>query len=1031
MSPSLQHCMPLLQQPLHALGWGSLALLMLSGQFAHANPVLPDGSTQTQLSGSVDCSSDCLITGSDRQGGNLFHSFSQFSIPETVTVTFDGQNLTNILTRVTGEQASDLQGRLAVQGEANFFLLNPNGILFHPTSALQLQGSFVGTTATALEFADGTLFSIPAVGAVPPPLLTVSTPVGLKLGNTVGPIQVRGALLPGPPPSLSPGQTFALIGGDIAVQGSQLFALDGNLILQSAGEDSDISLSATPQGFEFFADVAESSHRLLVEQSLLQAKGLNGGGLIQLQGQNVNITASALSNDAFPSATQASGGIRLRAQEQLLIEGGTEIRTEATDLSRGGVIDLEANRLRIAGSTEPGAPTPTTIAAETSSAGHGGELRINAQVAEIQAFSLLGTETTGSGQAGDVRIRAEDFFLTGSRIVSRTNQGGGSAGSITLEVANRAQLDGVVPFVGIAAGLATGTQGMGSSQSLAGGNIIVDVGSIPLRSGQQGTGELQIQNGAQLSASTFGSGRAGDVIVQAGDIILAGEFVSPADGQRFSSGIFSQVEAGATGQGGNIQMTAASLGLEAGATVSSSTFAQGNAGEIDISVAQTLTINGQDSGLFAQVEFDALGEGGDIRVQVPVLSLGDDGKVSATTAGFGAGGAIDAEVDQLTIERGGQLQVATLGNAPAGNLTVTATDAVTLDGISAFNQSPSGLLSSTGLQQFNSGSQPAGGIRLQSTSLTVRNGARISASSFNGGAGGVIEVNVAENTDLSGTAGDLPSGSPLGRAPLGNDTASGLFAIATGNGRAGDIQLQTGSLVLGDRATVLAETQSNDGGNITLITRDSLLMQQGALISATAGQGTGQGNGGNITLQSPFVVAAPLQDNDIIANAFQGAGGQIQIATQVLLGLEPRSAIPGNGTNDIDASSEAGTDGTVEIRRLVDSDKLLTAEGVAEPTNASQLIGSACNSTQQSGGQFVVTGRGGLPLSPSHRAGLWLPLLDPQSSERIGTAPTAQPPGQMQKAWEAQGWQKNGRGQIRLVGNATSNTRPERRFVPC
>lgn len=1022
----LKHCPALFRHSFRWLGHGSLALLMLGGASAYANPVLPDGSTQTQITGSFDCSSDCLITGSDRQGGNLFHSFTQFSIPEAVTITFDGPNLTNILTRVTGGQASDLRGRLAVQGGANFYLLNPNGILFYPTSGLQLQGSFVGTTATFLEFADGSRFSAAAAPSVQPPLLTVSTPIGLTLGSNASPIQVQGALLPGPPPTLTLGQTFALIGGDVSIQGSQLFSLDGNIIIQSAGAGSNVALLSTPQGLEVSADVAESSHDVRIEQSQLLVRGLNGGGSIQVQGRNVTLSASALRNDAFPSATQDSSGIRLQAQEQLLIEAGTELRTEATELSRGGDITFEADLLAIAGSTDPTSPFPTIIAAEAPAAGDSGELLLQAQTIDIQDFSLLGTETTGSGQAGDIRIRAEDFLLTGSRIVSRTVDGGGSAGSITLQAANRAQLDGVVPFVGIPAGLATDTVGSRTSGSLAGGSIVVDVGSTPLQSGQVGDGELRVQNGAQLSASTFGSGIAGDVIVQAGNIALANTFISPGDGQLFSSGIFSQVESGATGQGGNIQVAANALSLEDGAQISSSTFDQGNAGEINIDVAQAVTIAGQDSGLFAQVEFKAPGEGGDIRLRTPSLSLRDDGKISATTAGFGTGGNVTAELDSLTVDSGGQLQVATLGNAPAGNLDITAQGTVSLSGISAVDQAPSGLVSSTGLQAFTDGNQSAGSIRLQAQNLNILDGARISASSFNQGAGGVIDVSIANKAHLRGTAQDIQPGS----GQLSDRSSSGLFAIATGEGQAGDIRLETGSLVLDEQATLLAETLSNNGGNIQLSARDSVLMSQGSLISATAGQGSGAGNGGNIFIQTPLLVAPLMQDSDIVANAFQGAGGQIQIATQVLLGLEPRPAIAGNGTNDIDASSEAGTNGTVEIRRLVDSDKIITTEINNEPSNASQLIGHACDNPQQFGGQFVVTGRGGLPLSPSDGSGLWVPLLDEPFSS--GWAQTQHPSQEISAAngMEAQGWQLTRTGGVQLVGHSSSY-RPEHRFVPC
>ncbi|MFP4299945.1 MAG: filamentous hemagglutinin N-terminal domain-containing protein, partial [Spirulinaceae cyanobacterium] len=79
---------------------------------------------------------------------NLFHSFLEFNIQQNQTVYFSNPlGVENILTRVTGNNLSDINGRLGVAGEANLFLLNPNGIIFGENASLDIRGSFLATTA--------------------------------------------------------------------------------------------------------------------------------------------------------------------------------------------------------------------------------------------------------------------------------------------------------------------------------------------------------------------------------------------------------------------------------------------------------------------------------------------------------------------------------------------------------------------------------------------------------------------------------------------------------------------------------------------------------------------------------------------------------------------------------------------------------------------------------------------------------------------------------------------------------------------
>lgn len=100
------------------------------------------------------------INGGATRGANLFHSFGEFNINEGRAAVFTNPTgIENILTRVTGANPSNILGTLGVAGNANLFLMNPNGIIFGANARLDIGGSFVGTTANAITFGEQGFFS--------------------------------------------------------------------------------------------------------------------------------------------------------------------------------------------------------------------------------------------------------------------------------------------------------------------------------------------------------------------------------------------------------------------------------------------------------------------------------------------------------------------------------------------------------------------------------------------------------------------------------------------------------------------------------------------------------------------------------------------------------------------------------------------------------------------------------------------------------------------------------------------------------
>lgn len=144
------------------------------------------------------------IDGGALRGANLFHSFSEFNVGEGQRVYFGNPAaVEHIFSRVTGGDPSDILGTLGVDGAANLFFLNPNGIVFGENASLDIEGSFVGSAASSVIFPDGTAFS--AAAPDDSSLLTMSVPLGLQYGpNPPGSTVVnRGAIATGQDLTLS------------------------------------------------------------------------------------------------------------------------------------------------------------------------------------------------------------------------------------------------------------------------------------------------------------------------------------------------------------------------------------------------------------------------------------------------------------------------------------------------------------------------------------------------------------------------------------------------------------------------------------------------------------------------------------------------------------------------------------------------------------------------------------------------------------------------------------------------------------
>ncbi|MBD1866883.1 S-layer family protein [Cyanobacteria bacterium FACHB-471] len=522
-----------------------------------------------------------------------------------------------------------------------------------------------------------------------------------------------------------------------------------------------------------------------------------------------------------------------------------------------------------------------------------------------------------------------------------------------------------------------------------------------------------LRDGAQIATFASGDGKAGDVFVRARNSvqILGTAPAQPgaANNRPSASGIGSQVvlpqnpQEDIAGQGGNVTIETSRLIARNGGGIEASTFATGNAGNIQITASDSIELSGANvfgsgvrdqilSGIFAQVAIGAIEDSGDA-------------------------GQIRIRTRELTLLGGAQISSAARQGGRGGSVNVNATDSIRLSGQSPNATSTVGR-SGIFVSAEESATEPAGQLNITTRDLIVEDNGEISANNFGPDLGGTITIESDRLIVRSG--GDIR-------------------ATSFGEGLAGDLSLSTSFIVL-NGGQLTAETRSGErpNANIRLQGLDGLVMQNQSQISARA---FNDASGGNISISAPdgFVVALVDENNDIIASASEGQGGNISINAQSIIGLEERRDTPANNTNDIDASSEFGAPGSVTINQPdVDPSRGLS-ELPSDLVDASNLVAQPCSTgsaVARERGEFTITGRSGLPPSPTAPRGTGLPptewaTLEEESQIEQSTLELetlVQNPARAEELWnyeneivEAQGWMVGEQGEIILVAEAPAS----------
>jgi filamentous hemagglutinin family protein len=949
--------------------------------------VTADDSVGTEVNNSGNLSE---ITGGTTRGSNLFHSFQEFSVASDNTAFFNNaNNIENIISRVTGSSISNIDGLIQANGNANLILINPNGINFGANAQLDIGGSFLASTADTIVFDDGTLYSAGDTDATP--LLTVSVPVGLQLGQNSGAINVQGTghNLSLAVPVFSPftngkvsglkvqlGQTLGLVGGNISLTGGVLAAEAGNIELCSV-EAGVVNLNLEQQGFSLsYEDVSAFKNINLEQQAFIDVSGFNGGS-VQIQGNDVRLTNGSvvlIQN----LGEELSGNLKVNTANSLSVSGTTAdgiiasgLFTEALAGGKGGNIEIATSQLEVVNGS--------AILTDTFSTAASGNIELNVsntvQIVGFAAvnpdkFSIISAQTFGTGDAGTINLTTKNLTaLDGGNVASLTGglTGTGSGGNVNINAQESIKLIGINPIAFAPSQITAGSGGAGNA-----GNVNL------------ATKNIVIQDGGRIDASATASGNAGNVSIDASESITVTGTVPDSLNPSLiiaSANILDpelrellRLPSIPSGNSGSVTIATPQLQIMDGGVVTVRNDGTGNAGNLQIKADLVeLANNGGITGVVQE------GAGGIIDLEVAdSLNLTGGSKISSDNYGIGNGGEIKITTGNLGISDRSFITTTSFSSGKGGDINLNVNNSIEIQGTgfkefqqafqaNALNGSLEPGTRGTGIFIGTAADGIGGNLKIATNSLNLKEGGIIFSPIFTGGTGGNIEVN-ATDIDISGSALQISPG-----------------IDSTSSAAAGNILINTQRLKLQDGGTIINATFGDaTGGNIDINATEFVDLQntpQGSLLFTGIYSGTaiGTGAGGNINLKTDNLLINEgfissntggfIDQDGLVDFGGGGNGGNITIEAQKSFDIAGilRSRRFASGINSSSFTSGDAGDIRISTSKLSirDGSEIAAAaigsgaggDLIINATDSIELIGRTTEDNLQRGGLVAASGR--------------------------------------------------------------------------
>ena len=927
-------------------------------------------------------------------GRNLFHSFQVFNVGPGESATFTATaDLANVISRVTGGEASSIRGPLRLDAPAGtapaFWFVNPAGVVFGEGATVNVPGAFRVTTANYLKFADGEFHADLAKAST---FSTLDPSAFGFLGDSRATVRLHnGAQIRSEAP-------IEIVAGDVILTNGLIVGGAGDIRVVALGSSSgEIPLTGSITGPNGSIELTDAG---LVRTRVIEGRDAGNvevyGGSLLIDGiRSTSGTGISSIASYFPGGN--GGNVSVNIGGPVSILNGGEVATATSGRGNGGSVSLSAESLTIDGG---GGSRITGIFSRAiqGSRGDAGNVQVDVRGSvNLVNGASISSDIFGSGNGGRIKVTAGDLTLDGRGLeenastISSAAQPGSSGSSGDVEVDVRGAL---VIVEGGTILSSTFSSGAAGRIKVSAGTLLIDgkanevvVTGISSQAeydstGPAGTVEVAVRDalivigGGEITSSTFSTGNAGSVIVSTGSLLIDG-----GNSDTIFTGITSSSNFPGTGAGGSVEITATgTVTILGGGEINADTETSGRAGTVKLAAGR-LVIDGTTFDGFTGISSDAVDSTGsaggvDIRVSGEILIL-DGAQIASDTFSSGNAGSVRVRAGSITIDNKGNPTFTGItsaafsgGSGSAGDVVVVADGALRL-----VNQ---GLISSSTQTSGNAGTvtATAGSLLIDGEGSSAAAGIFSQAIKGSGNAGN-ITVNVAGTAEIrnsglistdtltTGNAGTISfSAGSLVVDGHGLAFVSGISSNSrTGaHGSAGNIVVNVGgALSLLNQGQIASDTQSSGHAGAVTVNAGSLLLDgRGTrfftgISSDTFGQATGSAGNVQVNVQGH---AAILNGGDISSSTFtSGEAGTVRVSA-ASLEIDRQGSPRFTGISSRSDSGAFANAGTVDVD-VAGSLSIVNAGAITSDTSAKGNAGTV----SVRAGELVVDGSGTTELT--------------------------------------------------------------------